>query len=621
MIQSGYLLFAAFAASVGGLPGDGFAVEQPGAGKRGAADSIQQLKLEQTGYEKRRNYLIGTNSGGESGVPEVPRTGDRINCYGSYAAMMLRLGFHIRESNEVIREVAAWFEKPHIRQRDLRGEVDFTALELARTSLDPVTKPLLELETQTAIRAFFLNHDFNSMYGSENHALVFWTARYLMANALQEERFEAYGKSGRELVAEDGERLKAFIRYRARRGWGEFDAGGYQFLVINTLLTIRDFSPDPELTKLADMMVNLLLADAATDSLNGLYGGARGRTPESSLLNHAHSVLNEIQYLYFGIGIPSGTDSAASLLPSEKIAFYELLNYSLFSSFRPNETVVAIACDRATPYVNKERKHLHHMGDLLPENPLPGSIRKYTYCQRDYILGSVQLQDPYPEDLKERVYAKHQQHDWDFTVASGPAVRIFTHHPGTGGMHTYWRGGGEYASTFQHRNVVLALWDIPETKAYQYIHAYLPVSNFDEVTEVSGWIFARKGDVYAGLYLDGGYKWVVDGKWKGVEVISEGSKKASVFEAGDRSGYQSFEDFQRRISSNTIRFDTEKMELQYASALHGTITIDNRQVRRLDQKDVNLEYATYESPYMSSRWDSGIVVLKHRDQQVIFDFN
>ncbi len=597
--------------------------------KSGCLPAWNLLKGDE-GFGARRERLLAGDLGLAGSIvgkmPQMPTDNpdNIINLYGSYSAMCLRLGFHISESNAVIRRIAEWFEHPHPRGLDLQGEVDFAALELARLYVSQKTTGVLEHSTIEVIESFFLEYDFKSMWDSENHTLVFRASRYLMANQLPDEMFLAYGKTGTQLYAEDGEFLKQFIRFRAKRGWGEFDSANYQMLVFNTLLTLYEHSDDAELKELCTKMANVLLVDMAVDSLNGLYGGARGRVPEDVVLDHAKSVLNNIQYLYFDISDPESESGQDRLLGLERLSRWETMNKSLFSSFRPMDIVKKIATERNTSYMNKERKHLHNMEDTLPINPLDGSIRKYTWYTPQYILGSVQLQDPYPEGLASGSYAKNQQHDWDFSIASGTQTKIFTHHPGDyHKLHSYWRGDLNClcTNTFQNQTVVLAVFDIKPEKPYQYIHAYLPRAVFDEVVEDSGWIFVRKGDVYAALYLTGGYRWVTAGQWSNVEVISDGSKKASVFEAGLAADFGTFTAFRNEIKTNTVSFDAVTMTLTYDSQRGDKIKINGAGLRQVDDADVDLNYQTYDSPYMQSQWDSGVITLKYGGDEAVLDFN
>jgi hypothetical protein len=556
-------------------------------------------------------------------VPQVPSVATLINPYGAYSAMCLHNGFHLPESNAVIRRIAEWFDHTHPRGRDLRGEVDFPALELARLYVHFKDSDVLEPATKERIRRFFLESDFKSKYDSENHTLVFWAARYLMAKELPDQTFRAYNKTGAQLLIEDGQNLKQFIRFRARRGWGEFDSAGYQFLDFNTLITLYDYSQDAELVSLAGKMCNLLLADVAVDSLNGLYGGARGRIPEAAALDHSQSPFNDIQYLYFATADPQPQSGQRRLVEFKKLSYWEIMNQSLFSEFRPMDIVKKIATDRPTHYINRERKHLHNMEDTLPKKPLTGSIRKYLWYTPQYMLGGIQLQDAYPADLAAGNYARHQQHDWDFSVAAGTKTRIFTHHPGNGDAHGYWRGdlGCRCGSTFQNKTARLSLYDIKSAQNYQYIHAYLPRKEFDEIVEDAGWIFARKGDVFAALYLTDGYSWTDQGQWNNMEVISKGAKKGSVFEAGLASEFGTFEAFRNEIKANQVLFKPETMTLAYNSKKAGLIKMNSNKLRQVNGVNIDLDYQTYDSPYMQSQWDSGIITLKHGDDEVILDFN
>jgi hypothetical protein len=578
-------------------------------------------------FSERQSFLLSVALSGSEGilteqVVEPPRIYDPINLYGAYSSALLRLGLHVEEANSVLRRIAEWFDHPHPRGRDHRGEVDFAAIELARTYVGLKDSPVLENTTRTAIRRFFTEYDFRSMYASENHEFLFHTARYLMAGELKDEVFSAYGKTGEELHLHDRDWLVRFIRYRAGHGWGEFDAGGYQALVFNTLLTLRDLAYDKDLAELAEKKANVLLVDMIVDSLHGLYAGARGRLPEIDVLGHGKTLLHDLKYLYFGIAHydPDATDEV--LLNIQRMSRWEPLNYSLFSDFEPLSIVQKIALDRAFPYTNRERKHLHNMNDALPQEPLDGSIRKKTLLTENYALGAIQYQDPYPPHAAVR-YAKHQQHEWDFTVRRGLQTRIFTHHPGNSGMHTYWRGNDwrGFVATFQHENVVLARWNLLQGVPFPYIHAYLPRAEFDEVIERDGWVFARSGEVFAALHMTAGMEWTTTGEWAHREIISPGHRVASVFECGTASEFDSFADFQTAILASSVDFNPETLRLQYHSARCGIVEINSDGRGLIDGVLYDLNYPLYDSPYMQSEWGSGTITLRHGSDSVILNFN
>ena len=577
--------------------------------KRPVVEKLQvpQLSVEQSAaeFEQRRLRLLQFTARPDGAKPSVT-DGD---IYSNRAIALLALDRHVQEANERIRRTAEWFDHPHPRGRRHDGECDFAAMNLARAWHLFKGDERLEPATRERIRRFFLEHDFKSRHPSENHVLLFRTSRYLMAQEWPDERFKAYNATGATLLEQDGVWLKQFIRFRARQGWGEFDSSVYIGPVFECLLTLYDYAEDAELRQLAGQMLNLALADLAVDSLNGMVCGAQGRIYPPQALDHAAEGTYGLQYLYFGNVDPASRGERGTIVDA------------VVSSFRPMSIVLDIALNRTDAYLNRERKHLHNMADTLPSRPLPGSIRKATWYTPHYALGAVQFQDPYPPG-RGAWYAYHQQHQWDLSFVTRTRSRLFTHHPGRTGEHNYWTGdlGCRCVSTFMHKTAVLALYDIPRNQRYQFIHAYVPRAAFDEVVEENGWIFVREGAACAALRMLGGHEWTTQGEWKDVEVVSPGAKNGAVCEAGLIADFGSFEAFRREIAENEVRFDPERMQLTYVSKRAGTITIDTKGLREVNGEPVDLDYPTYDCPYIQSEWDSGVVTLIKGELREVLDF-
>ena len=151
-------------------------------------------------------------------------------------------------ANRELRGLAGWFDRPHPTGRDLRGECDFAAEKLALALVRFGEK--LEPETHAAVERFFTAFDFSSIYCSENHWLLFLSSRLIASRVYPDRLFQAYGKTGRELFEEDRRRLADFLRFRARRGWGEFDSGCYMIPVWECMTLLYDYSGVPELRQL-----------------------------------------------------------------------------------------------------------------------------------------------------------------------------------------------------------------------------------------------------------------------------------------------------------------------------------------------------------------------------------
>lgn len=193
-----------------------------GSAKKGqkAKESFPLASKVMEEFEKRIILLL-ENTAGINITPErILDTGKDL--FSNCAIANLVLHRYVPEANKRIQHTAHWFEHPHPDGRSKNGECDFAAIKLCRASYLFRNTSELEKETRENIENFFLAQDFKSIYGSENHELMFRVSRYLMAQLLPEKMFMAYGKKGEFFKVEDAQWLKEFIRFRAKQGWGEF---------------------------------------------------------------------------------------------------------------------------------------------------------------------------------------------------------------------------------------------------------------------------------------------------------------------------------------------------------------------------------------------------------------
>jgi hypothetical protein len=130
----------------------------------------------------------------------------------------------------------------------------------------------------------------------------------------------------------------------------------------------------------------------------------------------------------------------------------------------------------------------------------------------------------------------------------------------------------------------------------------------------------REGRACAGLRMLGGHKWTTTGEWRGVEVISPGAKNAAVCEAGLLADFGGFEAFRREVAGNEIRFDRNAMRLTYASKRAGTIAMDTKQLRTVNGKPVDMDYPSFDSPFVQADWDSEVITIKCGGKSMRLDF-
>ena len=63
------------------------------------------------------------------------------------------------------------------------------------------------------------------------------------------------------------------------------------------------------------------------------------------------------------------------------------------------------------------------------------------------------------------------------------------------------------------------------------------------------------------------------------------------------------------------------MTLKYQSKQYGNLMMDTQGVRKLNGQHIDLNYKTYDCPYLQSKWDSGIVHILKDDRSMTLDFN
>ena len=536
------------------------------------------------------------------GVKQFLEEGLERNPYGISAVAKLAFAPEIGpDVSDRINRAARWFELdyPNMPGRFLDGEPDFVTHILIRAVYQWGYK--LPEETMNLIHKFFTEQEMESKYKSENHMFLFHESRYLYGLKFPNAYFKQYQLTAAEAVEIDRKFLQEFIRFRAQRGWAEFDSYGYGPEVFRVLLNLYDFG-EPEMSKFAEMSANVMLMDMIMDCSveEGYYGGAHGRIYESATTDFREVGFYRIYQYYFG----DRDDCGMYLEP-------------MVSGFLPADYVYDVLNGRPDTWTNRECKHLHSITCPTPHKQVPqvpGSINKQTYVTPDYIIGGVTWQDDYPVDSEAAWYAHHQQHEWELSILPNPELRIFSHHPGSFGTegkeHGYWTGdlGCCCVQTFSDKNIAMATYDIPDTEEH-FIHARVPFKHME--AEIDGkFVWMKAERVYAMLWFSEGVK---EGREDllDVEVRSYGQKHGVVCTVVPQAEYDSMDDFKAMVKANAPALDKATMTLTY-----GNLKM-NRNERFMDDEKVVFPYDTYDSPCVYSKHGSGIV----ETARVVLDFD
>lgn len=478
---------------------------------------------------------------------------------------------------------------------------------------------------KSAIRDYMASANFYRG-DTENHLTMYYTGLYLAAQEFPHLAADKWysGKSSEENRKEAETWLRSWMDITTTRGQGEFDSPTYMSVFISPMMGLYQCCKDPLLKKKAKAMLYWLIADFAVEHLNGMYVGAHSREyPERLILqNHPESLMSYWAWLFFG--------------SIDRPVFNHQLLTAALSDFVIPDLLYHIGTDRSTPYVHTETKRVRHILRLGEEKNPP--VYKYTYMTPDYALGSM---------MGGGILQPIQQHLWDISyVSKGLYGTLFTVHPYIGaddmGMffpeemkfsrdqvvhhHTYygsedkWSSSSPYAQTFQHRNAIIVLYNIPAGTRFPHIDGFFPKDLAAREVDHSGWIFCRDRNTYIAFFPLQPYEWIKEEH--GYRLRSYELKNGCVLQAGRASEFESFEQFKSRVQGQNLARDTfeQTLTISYTTLDNDVMTFTYDGPRRLNGELVEFEnYNLFNGPFLHSEINSKMLNIRHQDKGLVLD--
>ncbi|HTO04584.1 MAG TPA: hypothetical protein VL069_12820, partial [Opitutus sp.] len=193
-----------------------------------------------------------------------------------------------------------------------------------------------------------LGASFTTDFGfTDNHMLQFRTARYLFGQTWPVGPALADGTTPVQSQQEAAAWIEQWIDQTVSRGMYEYDSPNYHHLYLVCFATLHEYAKDEHLRKKAGMILQVLLADWATEYLEGAWVGAHSREKYDQVLHTREHTGAATQFgrLFFG-GAPLRLDLAESY-------FMALCSIQAFECL---PMIGHIATDRSRPYVLRELK-------------------------------------------------------------------------------------------------------------------------------------------------------------------------------------------------------------------------------------------------------------------------
>ncbi len=514
----------------------------------------------------------------------------------------------------------------------------------------------------------------NSMcYWSENHQILFASAEYLIGQKYPKNIFYNSGLTGEQHMDKSRVRILDWLQMRWDYGFTEFYSNVYYKEDIAALLNLIDYADDEEIVKKCQIILDLLFYDVASQNSNLMFVSASGRAYEGNRKGGTGATLGGITQYYWGHGKTIGAGMTYGLMLTDKYKLPPVLKEIALDStdviikqtnglnldelrtegYYGTDTRSMMMQWGMEAFTNPEiiRNSLSHIrsnnmfsNDFITDfklldfsllrwlhlepfvvkviNPPSNGVaiqkgNTYTYRTKDYLLYTAQ-------NHQVGDYAD-QQHIFGMNIKNHFA--IFHCHPALeAGVKSqspnYWVGYGHLPHSMQDKNVNLSIYNLPSKKGLMekdlldYTHAYFPKAKFDSVVIDKNHVFGKKGETYCVFIGANDFKYRNDSN---DDIIQKGKQIYWITEASSKTQDGSFDSFIRRIKSNELTFEMDKLELIYHSN-------GNKYALKFDadfkvnSKVVDTKYMRYDSPYIKADHKAKTLEIERNGMSLYLDF-
>jgi hypothetical protein len=463
------------------------------------------------------------------------------------------------------------------------------------------------------------NRGIWEMEGSENHHLASKSCDLLAAQFLRHipEYAKAKLDDGSTLAQQYEARRDYFLKWfdeRAKRGqFVEAGSPSYQGDSVAALFNLRDFAEDELLRLKADMYLDLVYTNIAEETLLTTRGGPKSRVKVgheyAGMADRGYDLLfNAPGHTYTPLGV--GGHSTSNYYPPPAI-----VNLARDTK---NRGSYVFAKRWPGPVAEGGGRSSDDPDGILWRTLDPErSVLRYGFATPDYVIGSAGLDAKWLDDTS-------MGFRWQGIVfASDPLARIgFEVQPAD---PTDWHGFNPFFSVQDRNLLVTQKWapvpPNPRTANPAYLRVYFSPT-LDELVEDAGWIFVKDGAAFAAVKVAaGGYRWTP--AWQHSDssrdkpFITAGTENATVIlisnQAADYRG--DFAAFRTAVKSQPIRYDNGVLSF-------ATITFCGpSRPAQVNGRPVDLAPARgYDSPFIRSDWNSGLIHIRKGDETLILDF-
>lgn len=447
---------------------------------------------------------------------------------------------------------------------------------------------------------------------SENHHTNHFSTCWMFASVLcDNEQYRdkevAEGVTCYEHYKKWGQYASEYFLQRAKKGMQvEIASPSYATATLGAAYYFYDFAEDELLKHRADCFITLLWALWAQEQLDGVSGGGKTRCyPRSGF--GGEDFMRRASYFYFGFG-------------DSPFIHANMLNF-VTSSWRMPPIVYNLAVNpekRGKIEITQRRMGLavgeYNSPSLYRLNGEYGGILRYSYATPDFVIGSLMTEARSNDDWT----AISSQNRWFGVIfASDINARIYPQCLTTAdsNYNQYWAVQSKGALITQK---------LKDSKYAADMRVWFSQKGLSKPVEKNGWIFTQAGDAFAAVRpVSGGFEWQAEpaknasGKW--LRCTDEFSPV--IIEVADKDMFKNLDAFIAAVDNSVMVFKDDVLKYKSVYGDELTLYADYSQSPKINGKTI--DYAprkVYDSPFISSIYDSGVVRLSVFDEEIILDF-
>lgn len=442
-----------------------------------------------------------------------------------------------------------------------------------------------------------------------NHFASCWAATLLLS---QEPAYRDRQLADQHTVTEHHEAWTAwvteYLRQRGRKGMTvEIDSPSYVSATLGAIYFIHDLAGDPELQRLAGQYMTLFWALWAEQQIDGVNGGAKARCyPDSA--ERAGNPLGAAAWYVLGSDDhpqPKRPPAATYLTTDWQIPDV-VLDIAFDVSGRGDYEII----QRKPGLRPAEKIEPSYKIHLAPDAP---ALVRYTYATPDFIMGSL-FCDALPTEAWNAISSQNRWHGAIF--AGHPNARLYPYcETKKSHYNAHWAA---------QKHGTLIAQKLKTSKNVTQHRVWFSREGLSEPIQEGPWHFVEADSAYAAVrVVSGEAAFEGEGTGQRARILTCADDLSPVIlEVARKAGFPDFKTFRETVRAQPFAFDGTVLTYTGLSSDRFTFFADQSEPPQINGQPIDLgPEKVYDSPFVQSDWDSGVVTIQFGDKKQVLNFN